>query len=361
MLMSRSRCSFLTRSVPAGLAAWGALAGLAIGVAALAGVGPEASKGSSPGGNSPACDPSSGPKGKDADSSMPLTLPSVTDTEPKNYPGLHQVVAYAEGLYSGSAPDDAEGYRTLKALGIRTIISVDGAIPDVATAKSLGMRYVHLPIGYNGMDHQRTLEIARAVRDLPGPTYIHCHHGKHRSAGATAAAAVTLGKGTKEAMLDRMKVSGTAANYTGLFKCVQVATIASQAELDKASNQFPETWKTHGLIKSMVEMDEVFDHLKLIEKAGWFAPSDHPDLVPVAEAGRIRDLLRNLLDDDRVKAKPAEFRDWLRADSETASKIEDALAKVDASKGEKPDTRKLSEKFGELAASCKACHTKYRD
>ncbi|HPO93259.1 MAG TPA: hypothetical protein PL072_07285, partial [Phycisphaerales bacterium] len=62
MFVSRSRCSFLTRSVLAGLAAWGALAGLAIGVAALAGVGPEASKGSSPGGNSPACDPSSGPK-----------------------------------------------------------------------------------------------------------------------------------------------------------------------------------------------------------------------------------------------------------------------------------------------------------
>ena len=29
----------------------------------------------------------------------------------------------------------------------------------------------------------------------------------------------------------------------------------------------------------MVEMDEVFDRLKLVEKAGWKPPKDHPDLV----------------------------------------------------------------------------------
>ncbi len=32
---------------------------------------------------------------------------------------------------------------------------------------------------------------AKAVRDLPGKIYIHCHHGKHRSAAAAATACVT--------------------------------------------------------------------------------------------------------------------------------------------------------------------------
>ena len=40
---------------------------------------------------------------------------------------------------------------------------------------------------------QRVEEIATAVQTLPGPIYIHCHHGKHRSPAASAAACVGAG------------------------------------------------------------------------------------------------------------------------------------------------------------------------
>jgi protein tyrosine phosphatase (PTP) superfamily phosphohydrolase (DUF442 family)/cytochrome c556 len=284
----------------------------------------------------------------------PHKSPPLSATRPVDYPGVHNVVAYCEGLISGGVPEGDEGFDSLVAMGIKTIISVDGAQPDIERAKARGMRYVHLPIGYNGMDKARTLEIARAVKDLPHPVYIHCHHGKHRSAGATGAAAVTLGLLTPTEATARMKVSGTAANYTGLYQCVNVATLASAEDLTNTSNAFPEHFKTSGMVQTMVEVDEVFDHLKAIEKAGWKTPKDHPDLVPAAEAGRLADLLRNLKDDEHTQARPDEFAQWLLKSSKQVEAVEEAIVK-----NESPET--ISGKFKAVADSCKQCHSNYRD
>lgn len=293
----------------------------------------------------------------------PIAIPAADAAKPADYPGLHNVVTYSTGVFTGSVPEGPEGLETLHAMGVKTIISVDGAEPDVARAKALGIKYVHLPIGYNGMDQQRTLELAKAVQvaqqENPGaPVYMHCHHGKHRSAGALGASAVTLGFITPEQGVERMKVSGTAPNYTGLYKCVQVASPATPAQLAALPSTFPEVWKTTGLVHAMVEMDEVFEHLKAIEKSGWKAPKDHPDLVPVAEAGRLADLFRNLRDDANVQKQPAEFSDWLLADSKKAEALEADLAKWGGG-GVAPEA--LSKHMKLLAASCKECHVKYRD
>jgi protein tyrosine phosphatase (PTP) superfamily phosphohydrolase (DUF442 family) len=281
--------------------------------------------------------------------------PPIGGAKPVDYAGLPNVVTFADGLFSGSVPDGAEGFATLAAMGVKTVISVDGAAPDVEGARMHGIRYVHLPIGYNGMDRGRTLEIARAIHDLPGPIYLHCHHGKHRSASAAGAAAVALGLMTTDEATARMKVSGTAPSYTGLYQCVALSQVARAEELASAGDAFPETWKTSGLVKTMVEVDEVFEHLKAIEKAGWTTPPDHPDLVPVAEAGRLADLLRNLQDDDRVRAKPPEFTAWMLEGSRLSESLEEGLATPGI------DAQELSARFEHIAASCKVCHVKYRD
>jgi len=284
-----------------------------------------------------------------------LPPPPPDAAKPVDVPGLHNVVTYHDGLYSGSVPEGEQGFESLAAMGVRTIISVDGAAPDLAEAKKHGLRYVHLPIGYGGFSKERELEIARAIRDLPGPTYVHCHHGKHRSAGAAGAAAVALGYLTPDAAVARMKVSGTAPNYTGLYQCVADADVVDKADLDRASAEFPELARTSGLVDMMVEIDEVFDHLKAVEKAAWMAPAEHPDLVPVAEAGRLENLLRRLIDDPDVKSKPAEFHAWLKLSADNAQALEDQLTSAPAA------AEKLSATFKLIGADCKQCHTKYRD
>lgn len=284
-----------------------------------------------------------------------LSMPSPTDERPAEYPGLHNVVAYHEGLLSGSAPDGDGGFDSLASLGVRTIISVDGAQPNVEAARVRGLRYVHLPIGYDGMDRSRTLEIARAIRDLPGPIYLHCHHGRHRSAAAAGAAAVALGLITNDDATRRMKVSGTSPSYAGLYRCVAAATIASAAELGGADDAFPERWKTSGLVRTMVEIDAAMDCLKRIERAGWRTPTDHPDLVAAAEAGAVADLLRNLEDDPECGARSAEFRGMLRRSAALAAELEGRLVSGQGGRAE------LGERLARLSGSCTECHARYRD
>ncbi len=284
-----------------------------------------------------------------------VSFPLPADVAPADAPGLHNLVAYHDGLLSGSAPEGRRGFDTLAGLGIRTIISVDGAQPDVEAARARGMRYVHLPIGYDGMDRQRTLELARAVKELPGPIYVHCHHGKHRSAAAVAAAAVTLGYLTRDHAQQRMGVSGTAPSYAGLYRCVAIATVASSDELATADDSFPERWQTSGLVSSMVEIDQAFERLKAVERAGWTVPADHPDLVPAAEAGRLADLLRNLQDDERCRAKAPEFMQALRDAAGIAARLEEQFVSARA------DGAELGRQFARVTRSCRDCHAKYRD
>jgi len=284
-----------------------------------------------------------------------LAMPAPADAKPVDYPGLHNVVAYADGLLSGSVPEGEAGFDTLAALGVRTIISVDGAQPELEPAKARGMRYVHLPIGYDGVPQERGLELARAVKELPAPIYVHCHHGKHRSAGAAGVIAVNLGLRTPEEAIERMRVSKTSPSYKGLYRCVELAQPVSERQLALASNAFPERWRTTGLVQGMVEIDHTFEHLKAVEKAGWKVPVDHPDLVPAAEAGRLADLLRDLANAPDAAARPAEFVERMRDEAQKASLLEAGLVA-----GNVPAVE-LTERFRALAEGCTSCHRAFRD
>jgi hypothetical protein len=246
---------------------------------------------------------------------------------------------------------------TLAGLGVKTIISVDGAVPHVAAAEALGMRYIHLPIGYDGFDRTRRLELTRATRDsiAEGPVYVHCHHGKHRSAAAAGTIAVSLGWATTREMTERMRVSGTSPHYAGLFTCTANASPVSMGVLDEIPADFPSVSRPAGLVRGMVEIDGIMERLKVIEIAGWKVPPSHPDLRPAAEAGHLADVLRFLESDQRVQLKPAEFGSLLRASRDAARRLEEMIAV------EEPDTAQLSGQLAIVGASCHDCHARYRD
>jgi protein tyrosine phosphatase (PTP) superfamily phosphohydrolase (DUF442 family) len=303
------------------------------------------------------------------------SIPTLADDAPRDYPGIHNVVAFADGFYSGSVPEGDAGFDSLVALGVKTVISVDGAIPEVDKAKARGMRYVHLPIGYDGFDDARKGQLVRAVRDLAKPIYLHCHHGKHRSAGAAGTVGVSLGWITNDVAIARMKVSGTAEGYKGLWACTAKAAPMMAALIDAARADFPEVTKPDSMTAAMVTIDEVFDRLKIVEKNAWVVPKDHPDLAPAADAGKLGDLYR-LLDGDTHLAALADdaartdFRALLAAGSERADALETMLA-AGAPKSTGVDEsdeaaivehrKKLSAAMKRVTANCKDCHVKYRD
>lgn len=291
------------------------------------------------------------------DAPVLVPLPGTHDPAPRDFAGIHNAVAFHEGFVSGAAPEGDAGFATLRAMGVRTIISVDGAEPDVPRAAAYGLSYVHLPIGYNGVDEERRRQLARATRDAlrAGPVYIHCHHGKHRSAGAAAVVAVSLGWAEPAEAVGRMRVSGTAEAYAGLYACAERATPLAAQDIDAVPADFPSVWTPSGFVRAMVEIDAAHERLRHAQAAGWQTPADHPDLVPAAEAGRLADLYRFIASEGDTARRGDDLPLRLRASGADAQTLEALLADGRA------DVRALDEQFRIVSASCKDCHARHRD
>ncbi len=311
-----------------------------------------------------------------------LTVPSADDENPHDFAGLRNVVAFNRELISGSVPEGAAGFESLVALGIKTIISVDGATPDLARAGAVGLRIVHLPIGYDGFDDARKAELVRAVRDLAKPIYIHCHHGKHRSAAAAGAIAVSLGWFSQAQAAARMKVSGTAAGYPGLWSCVANSAVMSNAQIDAARDEFPAITRGSNLVDAMVELDEILDRLKHGQPSGVIASSAESDSVnahsPLADASLLADRLRTLTLDaaddssavhsasggvERVRwsdQQRALFQRHLAESVARAATFESVIAAAEKGRVSAREAES-GEALRALSASCVACHKALRD
>jgi protein tyrosine phosphatase (PTP) superfamily phosphohydrolase (DUF442 family)/soluble cytochrome b562 len=288
--------------------------------------------------------------------------PQAPQATPQKIAAAHlpNAIRIHEKVLSGGQPDGEAGYRELKQLGVKTIISVDGAKPDVAAAKKFGINYVHLPHGYDGIPEQRARELAKAVRDLEGPIYIHCHHGHHRSPAAAAVACVSAGLIEPSAALGVLKAAGTSENYRGLYQSAEAARKLDKALLDALQAGFPETAELPPLAEAMVELETTHDHLKAIAAASWKTPASSPDLDPPHEALLLREHFTELLRSEAVQREPETFRDLLHDCETAAGELEAALQWKDA--GQSSAAReKISAAFERITTHCAACHRQYRD
>lgn len=289
------------------------------------------------------------------DTPQPVKIEKLTTNHLPNAVRVHSKVI------SGGLPDGLVAFEELRSLGIKTVISVDGAKPDLASAEKCGLRYVHLPHGYDGIPEGRAAELAKAVRDLPGPIYIHCHHGKHRSPAAAATACVSAGLIDHEAGLSVLQVAGTSPNYRGLFESAQTAKPLDNALLDQLDADFPETAKLPATAEAMVALEHTHDHLKLFEKAGWKLLPDQPDLTPEHEALLLREHYTELLRTEAVQQQPERFRHLMSAGETAAQHLENALRAWSGpnAKGSIPDA--IPAAFKAVNDNCKSCHQEFRD
>lgn len=264
--------------------------------------------------------------------------------------GLHNVFQVTPELYSGSEPHGVEGFNSLAKLGVRTIVSVDGARPDVATARERGIRYVHIPIGYDGVPEPARLALARVMRESTGPVYVHCHHGKHRGPAAAAVACRAVGQLDAAGAEALLRQAGTSPDYTGLYRDVREFV---HPGADQPLPELVEVATVDSLVSGMADLGRHFDDLKRCAQAGWETPAGHPDLVPRGVALLVQEGLREMERNADLSAYPPEFRKVLQDSESTAADLVAALADAD---------RPLSSQTMELLEqSCKQCHQQWRD
>jgi hypothetical protein len=242
---------------------------------------------------------------------------------------------------------------------VKTVISVDGTKPDVATARSNGLRYIHLPIGYEGVAEHRTLELAKVLHDAQGLVYIHCHHGQHRGPAAAAVACVVAGQMDNAQALEVMKTMGTGVQYPGLWASAKGARKADETMLRELKVEYRETAAVPPFAEAMVHLDGVFGHLELCGKAGWKKPTDHPDLDPVHEALQAREICAEIMRTAECAARPVDFRERMGSAQRAASELETFLG-VPASNAD--SSREVADRaFARLRQCCGDCHKAYRN
>jgi protein tyrosine phosphatase (PTP) superfamily phosphohydrolase (DUF442 family) len=135
--------------------------------------------------------------------------------------GVKNVYKLSPRILTGGKPEGETGFSELEKLGVKTIVSVTDDAPDEEAAGKHGMRYVHVPMTYEGVSPEQREKILKAVSETTEPVFIHCNSGRNR--GATAAAICLMGvehESTEEAIA-RMKMRGVDEKHQELYRAVE--------------------------------------------------------------------------------------------------------------------------------------------
>ena len=298
-------------------------------------------------------------------SAEPETQPAPAKLEKLAVQHLPNAIRVHAHVISGGLPEGDEAFAELRDLGVKTVISVDGMAPDVATAKKYGLRYVHLPHGYDGIPKERIADLAAAVQTLPGPIYIHCHHGKHRSPAAEAAACVGAGLLAPADSLAVLQLAGTSPHYTGLFH--DVAAARRLPPMKKTALEFPETSPVPQLVARMVQLEHWQAALtKVLKSPPTKAATENANVAhdrdnPAHLSLLLREQFTELLRDEDNKKRPEHYVQLLQESETAAQRLEAFLAREDTDLGKSTTRDEAGKLLFEVSNRCSTCHKAYRD
>jgi protein tyrosine phosphatase (PTP) superfamily phosphohydrolase (DUF442 family) len=296
-------------------------------------------------------------EGKAYEAAAATTLPEVT---PEESEGLHNVVRLSERIISGSEPQGESALRTLAAMGVKTILSVDGKAPDGEEAARFGMKYVHVPIQYKGISPDELARIAKTFRELEGPFFVHCFHGKHRGPAAAAVGRVVLdGAPREQAIAEMRQWCGTSPKYEGLFATIAGGEMPGTAATAAYAFDFPAAAPLGGIAGTMAHIARAYDNLEAVGKRAWTVDPDHPDVDPWNEAEKMARAMAHVHGLDDVARRPPDFRGWLKDSADASADLVGALAAL--RKGDAAGKGRADRSFGVLKERCDSCHAKYRN
>jgi len=285
----------------------------------------------------------------DGETSVPVDGQPARAATEVNGASLPNLLRITGSVYCGGAPRGEASFVDLARLGVKTVVSVDGARPDVVSARKHGLRYVHIPIGYDGIEKRAELSLLRLVHDAKRPFYIHCHHGRHRGPVAAAVACVAAGEIDRRGALKVLERAGTSRNYGGLWRAVETFRLPAA---DAWLPQLVEVAEVDSLAAGMAGIDRAYSDLMLCRDFDWATPANHPDLVPRQQALLLkegfRESRRNLAGN-----VSREMESWLTEAQRLCEHVEDALAVH--------DTDAAARSFQLLGQACNRCHERYRD
>ena len=297
--------------------------------------------------------------------------------EPINESGLRNAFRLSESVYSGAEPGSEEAFARLRRWGVKTVVSVDGKAPEVETAARHGLRYVHLPLHYKGIEEETLARLVKTYREMPGPFYVHCFHGRHRGPAAAAIGRLVLDGASRETALAEMRQwCGTSSAYPGLYESIARAELPSVQQTTSLAWDFPGHHPVRAFRSAMADLARCFDELALCRKQHWVAVPAHPDLEPAREAERMIELLRGISLLEEVRNSDADQRKWIADSLAAARDLAQAISDVTDPSGARPIVSPTAGSYfylgsepdgrdqdalDRLSSNCTACHRASRN
>ena len=282
-------------------------------------------------------------------------LPLLAQPQPLAAKGIENFYQLSERIYSGSAPEGEVAFAELQKRGIKTIISVDGSKPEVEMAKKYGMQYAHLPIGYDGVPTNQAVKQVKAAGSMPPPIFVHCHHGLHRGVAGAAVICMGVEHWSADEAVAWMHQAGTATNYMGLYRTVAEFHPPTAAELEKIPTNFQEKTEVSSFVDTMVEIDNRFDNLKLVKKAGYQPPPTHPAVSPAHEALLLAELFKELWRSPETAKRKPDLQKRLAEAEQSAKELLTILG------GGPVDLSRADSAFQKVSDACASCHKAHRN
>ena len=279
---------------------------------------------------------------------------SIRAAEPIQSSNLHNAFIVTPTIFSGSVPNNDAGFAEIVKLGVKTIISVDGSRPDVAAAKKYGLKYFHIPVGYDGIPSSRVPQLVKAAQVAEGPIYVHCHHGLHRGPAAVAIMCEAVAGWSTNTAEQWLKQAGTSTDYPGLYRSAREFKPPTRAELSAVKN-LPEVAETSSLVEMMVAMDEHHSRLKNAQMTAWKSVPGHADIEPAPEATLLWEAFREMARLPDTGERPEDYRARLREAEKGANEFR-ALLKQGSTNHITADAA-----FKQVTQSCAQCHKRYRN
>ena len=109
---------------------------------------------------------------------------SAAATRPAGVP-IDNFAEVVPGMYRGAQPD-ADGFRDLKARGVRTIVNLRGSHDDRSVAGPIGLEVVDIPMSAKPTidtptDDEIRLFLATVLDPAKRPVFVHCAGGRDRT------------------------------------------------------------------------------------------------------------------------------------------------------------------------------------
>ena len=144
----------------------------------------------------------------------PATQRADTWATPLTKPGLENFHRVSDNLYRGAQPD-ADGFRQLKAMGVKTVVNLRSFSSDRGKIGDTGLGYEHI---YMKAWHPETKEVVRFLQIVGDPArrpvFVHCKHGSDRTGTLCAVYRIFIQGWSKEDAIEEMTRGGYGFHRT---------------------------------------------------------------------------------------------------------------------------------------------------